>query len=164
MKLFLYFYHPTVCIMHYDSFLTTLILASQTFFQLSVDGKCPLKGRCQKSESRSDHALQGHVYRDAKVSRFPACYAECQKDKGCMSTNYNLVTQVVNWTIRQRQPNLRGWWGEKNSIYAEVLDRYPGKYFSTKTKFSLWELILRFKTDFYYWRKLRQIFKNVQEL
>ena len=123
--------------MHYDSFLTTLILASQTFFQLSVDGKCPLKGRCQKSESRSDHALQGHVYRDAKVSRFPACYAECQKDKGCMSTNYNLVTQVCQ--LNHQTATTKPSWlvGRKNSIYAEVLDRYPGKYFSTKTKFSL---------------------------
>ena len=121
-------------IMRYENFLTLLVLASQK----AADGKCvsAAKGRCQRSESRSDHALQGHVCREVKVSRFPACYAECEKGKRCMSTNYNLVTQICQ--LNHQTATTKPSWlvGRKNSIYEEVIDRYPGKYFSTDKIFS----------------------------
>ena len=120
-------------IMHYENFLTTLVLASQTF-KLPVDAKCPPKDRCQKSDSHMDYALKGHVFRELKVAKFPACYAECEKDKLCTSTNFDLSTLICQLSHQTATTKPSWLVGRKNSIYVEIIDRHSGKYFSTYFK------------------------------
>lgn len=132
--------------MHGNSFAMAFMFLSYALLSTSK-GQCLKEPRCRRSESLMDRALQGNVLREVKVSGYPACHAECEEDKRCISLNFDLSTLVCQLN-HQTATNSSSRLAVKKhgSIYAERIDRHPGRPL-VFSKYSL-PLIIFLSLDF----------------